>query len=328
MLLSLWRLSAVVSAPAMPAPSPACSCRPTPGSAMSNYRDDRRGPPPGGWHERYRGPPGDRDWRNERRGPPGSFDWRDERRGPPADPTGGPSGGPALRSAAVAVEKKPAIDRETVRGPSGSGFAPSNQLGRGSRQAPLTALPNLQVCPLLLRVFPKVWPGPCRQPSATLLHCPSLRGAHCSPCWCCGCPPPPPHTHTPHPPHTHTPHPPHTHITTPPPSGQLGAHHQLGEYMRRGQEPKDEVQMYTWMDATLRWAGGQEGGRATRRAEQCCGACRGGSRQRVGAACAGAACRRACSGGWGYRRSPPAAAAAPAPPVQRLPSAGGPHGLL
>eukprot|EP00887_Chlorella_sp_A99_P006996 scaffold2.g6996.t1 len=33
---------------------------------------------------------------------------------------------------------------------------------------------------------------------------------------------------------------------------KLGAHHHLEEYVARGQEPKDEVQMYTWMDATLR----------------------------------------------------------------------------
>ena len=33
---------------------------------------------------------------------------------------------------------------------------------------------------------------------------------------------------------------------------QNGAHHQVGEYQVRGQEPKDEVQIYTWSDATLR----------------------------------------------------------------------------
>lgn len=33
---------------------------------------------------------------------------------------------------------------------------------------------------------------------------------------------------------------------------KLGGHHRLEEYARRGQEPKEEVQMYTWMDATLR----------------------------------------------------------------------------
>lgn len=31
-----------------------------------------------------------------------------------------------------------------------------------------------------------------------------------------------------------------------------GVHHQIGEYQTRGQEPKDEVQIYTWADATLR----------------------------------------------------------------------------
>lgn len=33
---------------------------------------------------------------------------------------------------------------------------------------------------------------------------------------------------------------------------RLGAHHQLEDFARRGDEPKDEVQVYTWMDATLR----------------------------------------------------------------------------
>lgn len=33
---------------------------------------------------------------------------------------------------------------------------------------------------------------------------------------------------------------------------RLGAHHQLEDFVRRGDEPKDEVQVYTWMDATLR----------------------------------------------------------------------------
>ena len=33
---------------------------------------------------------------------------------------------------------------------------------------------------------------------------------------------------------------------------RLGAHHQLEDFGRRGDEPKDEVQVYTWMDATLR----------------------------------------------------------------------------
>ncbi|GAB4813144.1 hypothetical protein N2152v2_000190 [Parachlorella kessleri] len=33
---------------------------------------------------------------------------------------------------------------------------------------------------------------------------------------------------------------------------KLGSHHHLEDFGKRGQEPKDEVQMYTWMDATLR----------------------------------------------------------------------------
>lgn len=33
---------------------------------------------------------------------------------------------------------------------------------------------------------------------------------------------------------------------------QEGGHHELEEYATRGKEPQDEVQMYTWMDATLR----------------------------------------------------------------------------
>lgn len=33
---------------------------------------------------------------------------------------------------------------------------------------------------------------------------------------------------------------------------QYGGHHRLEVYARRGQEPKDEVQIYTWPDATLR----------------------------------------------------------------------------
>lgn len=33
---------------------------------------------------------------------------------------------------------------------------------------------------------------------------------------------------------------------------QFGGHHRLEDYARRGQEPKDEVQMYTWPDASLR----------------------------------------------------------------------------
>ncbi|KAK9840666.1 hypothetical protein WJX81_008397 [Elliptochloris bilobata] len=31
-----------------------------------------------------------------------------------------------------------------------------------------------------------------------------------------------------------------------------GAHHHLEEFAERGKEPKEEVQVYTWMDATLR----------------------------------------------------------------------------
>lgn len=31
-----------------------------------------------------------------------------------------------------------------------------------------------------------------------------------------------------------------------------GGHHDLKEFQRRGKEPSDEVQIYTWMDATLR----------------------------------------------------------------------------
>eukprot|EP00884_Botryococcus_braunii_P014369 jgi/Botrbrau1/22933/Bobra.0030s0010.2 len=33
---------------------------------------------------------------------------------------------------------------------------------------------------------------------------------------------------------------------------KFNGHHHLEEYQRRGQEPKSEVQVYTWMDATLR----------------------------------------------------------------------------
>ena len=33
---------------------------------------------------------------------------------------------------------------------------------------------------------------------------------------------------------------------------QLGGHHRLEDYMRRGEEPGDEIQMYTWHDASLR----------------------------------------------------------------------------
>ncbi len=36
---------------------------------------------------------------------------------------------------------------------------------------------------------------------------------------------------------------------------KLGSHHHLEDFGKRGQESKDEVQMYTWMDATLRCAG-------------------------------------------------------------------------
>ena len=35
-------------------------------------------------------------------------------------------------------------------------------------------------------------------------------------------------------------------------SVQQGGHHNVTEYQVRGQEPKDEVQIYTWADATLR----------------------------------------------------------------------------
>ena len=33
---------------------------------------------------------------------------------------------------------------------------------------------------------------------------------------------------------------------------QRGGHHKVIEFSRRGEEPKSEVQIYTWMDATLR----------------------------------------------------------------------------
>lgn len=33
---------------------------------------------------------------------------------------------------------------------------------------------------------------------------------------------------------------------------QFGGHHRMEDYARRGHEPKDEVQVYTWPDATLR----------------------------------------------------------------------------
>ena len=36
------------------------------------------------------------------------------------------------------------------------------------------------------------------------------------------------------------------------PALQHGAHHHLEEFAERGKEPKEEVQVYTWMDATLR----------------------------------------------------------------------------
>uniref|UniRef100_A0A1S3X4R4 Histone deacetylase complex subunit SAP18-like n=1 Tax=Nicotiana tabacum TaxID=4097 RepID=A0A1S3X4R4_TOBAC len=33
---------------------------------------------------------------------------------------------------------------------------------------------------------------------------------------------------------------------------QIGGHHSDNDFAVRGKEPKDEVQIYTWMDATLR----------------------------------------------------------------------------
>lgn len=33
---------------------------------------------------------------------------------------------------------------------------------------------------------------------------------------------------------------------------KLGGHHSEEEFAVRGKEPKDEVQIYTWKDATLR----------------------------------------------------------------------------
>ncbi len=36
---------------------------------------------------------------------------------------------------------------------------------------------------------------------------------------------------------------------------QLGAHHRLEEYPRTGTLPPGEVQVYTWLDATLRELG-------------------------------------------------------------------------
>lgn len=130
--------------------------------------------------------------------------------GPPLDPPD------RLRSGVVAVVKEPAIDREKVgvasaacrrrrsqrsRSPTLLKYAAGDgreAACRARRRLPLrpgspsTAVPRppslpTQVCPLLLRVFPR-----------------------------------------------------------------LGAHHQLEDFARRGDEPKDEVQIYTWMDATLR----------------------------------------------------------------------------
>ena len=33
---------------------------------------------------------------------------------------------------------------------------------------------------------------------------------------------------------------------------KVGGHHRLEDFAVRGKEPKDEIQIYTWMDATLR----------------------------------------------------------------------------
>lgn len=33
---------------------------------------------------------------------------------------------------------------------------------------------------------------------------------------------------------------------------QIGGHHTMDDFAVRGKEPKDEVQIYTWKDATLR----------------------------------------------------------------------------
>lgn len=33
---------------------------------------------------------------------------------------------------------------------------------------------------------------------------------------------------------------------------QIGSHHKAEDFAVRGKEPKDEVQIYTWKDATLR----------------------------------------------------------------------------
>lgn len=35
-------------------------------------------------------------------------------------------------------------------------------------------------------------------------------------------------------------------------SSQIGGHHPNEDFAVRGKEPKDEVQIYTWKDATLR----------------------------------------------------------------------------
>lgn len=35
-------------------------------------------------------------------------------------------------------------------------------------------------------------------------------------------------------------------------NSQTGGHHSKEEFAVRGKEPKDEVQIYTWKDATLR----------------------------------------------------------------------------
>ncbi|KAJ6803873.1 putative histone deacetylase complex subunit SAP18 [Iris pallida] len=39
---------------------------------------------------------------------------------------------------------------------------------------------------------------------------------------------------------------------SPPSHHQVGGHHVKEDFAVRGNEPKDEVQIYTWMDATLR----------------------------------------------------------------------------
>lgn len=43
-----------------------------------------------------------------------------------------------------------------------------------------------------------------------------------------------------------------TPVLATPPSSQLGTHHMLEDFGRRGEEPKDQIQVYTWLDATLR----------------------------------------------------------------------------